>query len=73
MKKKLGAQIWVKGAKIRPETRFFCHFLKFGLLVVLKIAYIDRLQHCITSSIGKTYEKKIGGIKFGPKRSKIGP
>ena len=57
------AQIWAKEAKIGPETFFFffCHFLKFGSLVFLEIAYKDSLRQCIRSSRGKTHEKK----KFG--------
>ena len=35
LKEKLAGEIWAKWAKIRPETRFFAHFLKFGLLVFL--------------------------------------
>ena len=31
-----------------PETKFFFyHFLKFGLLVLLEIAYNDSLQQCL--------------------------
>ena len=46
-----------KRAKIGPEN-FFCHFLKFGLLVYLEIAYNDSLHQCLTSSGGKILVKK---------------
>ena len=72
-KKVFGAQLWAKEAKIRSKTRFFCHLLQFGLLVYLEIAYNDSLQQCITSSRGKTHEKKKFGKKFGPKQAKIRP
>ena len=52
-------------AKIGPKTRF-CHFVKFGLLVFLEIAYSDSFQQCIISSRVKTH-KKNWGEKFGPK------
>ena len=39
---------------------FFCHFLKFGSLVFLEIAYNDSLQQCMISSRGKTHEKNFG-------------
>ena len=42
---------------VADEARFFfkknwvfCHFLKFGLLVFLAIAYNDSLERCLTSS-----------------------
>ena len=38
----------------------FCHFLKFGSLVFLEIAYNDSLQQCITSSRGKILKKSFG-------------
>ena len=53
-------QISAKGSKIGLETRFFCHFLKFGSLVFLEIAYSDSLQQCITTRRGKTHEKIFG-------------
>ena len=54
-----GAQISGKRAKIRSETRFFCHFLKFDSLVFLEIVYTDSFQQCITSSRGQVGQKKI--------------
>ena len=69
--KKLAARIWVKWAKIRTKTRFFCHFLRFGSLVFLENAYNDNLQQFLTSSRGKSYEKKNflrGGANLGQRR-----
>ena len=57
MKKNFGAQIWLKGTKIGPETSFFYHFLKFGLLIFVAIAYNDSLQQCVTCSRSKILEK----------------
>ena len=54
-----GTQIWSKVAKIGPETRFFSHFLKFGSLVFLEIAYNHSLQQCLT------YRNKIHKKNFG--------
>ena len=59
-KKNFEAQFWVKGAKIGSETRFFCHFLKFGSSVFHEIVYNDSLQQSITSSRRKTHEKIFG-------------
>ena len=39
----------------------------YGSLVFLKIPSDDSLEHCLTTASSKTYEKKIGGPKFGPK------
>ena len=64
MKKKC-AQIWFKGAKISPETRFFYHFLKFGSLVFLEITYSDSLQECLTCSRGEIHEKNFWGPNLG--------
>ena len=36
---------------------FSCHFLDFGSLAFLDIAYNDSLQQCLTSSRCKVYEK----------------
>ena len=71
-KKKLMARMWAEWAKIGSEIRFFCHFLWFGSLVSLKIAYTEGLQLDITSSRGKTHKKKLG-IKSGTKWAKIRP
>ena len=55
------------------QNQVFCHFLKFGSLVFLEIAYNDRLQHYVTCSRGKIYQKKIWaqiwskGTKIRPK------
>ena len=40
---------------------FFCHFLKFGSLVFLEIAYNDSVKQCVTSSRGKIHKKVFGG------------
>ena len=55
-KKKMAARIGPKGSK----TSFFCHFLKFGSLVFLEIAYNDNLQQCLTSSRGKDEKNFVG-------------
>ena len=53
------------------RTDFFAIFS--SLLVPLEIAYNDSLQQCLTSnknlttSRGKTHEKKFGAPKLGPK------
>ena len=49
-----GAQIWAKDAKIGLELSFLFHFLRFGSLVFLEIAYNDCLQQCVTSTRGET-------------------
>ena len=64
-KKNSEAQIWAKEAKIGPRTKFFRHFLKFSSLIFFEIAYGDHLQQCITSSRGKTHEKKFFGPNLG--------
>ena len=51
---------------------FFCHFLKFGSLVFLEIAYNDTLQQCLILSRSKIYEKN-WGPKFGAKGPKSVP
>ena len=73
-KKKIGSLNWVKWAKIRHKTRgLFCHFLQFGLLVFLEIAYSDSLEQCITSTRGKTHEKSFLELTLGQNRPKPGP
>ena len=67
----LGAQIQAKRPKLGPKLSF-CHFLKFGSLVFLEIAYNGSLQQRLTSSKGKTH-KKILGTKLWSKRPKIRP
>ena len=57
-KKNWGGQIWAKQTKIRSKISFFCHFLKFGSLVFLQIAQDDSLEHCLTTSRGKTCKEK---------------
>ena len=54
----------LKQAKIRPETRFSCHFFKLASLVFLEITYNDTLQQCRTSSRGKIYKEIFGSLVF---------
>ena len=39
-----GTKFWPKRVKIGPEASFFCHFLKFGVLAFLEIAYNDKAE-----------------------------
>ena len=55
-----------------PETRFFCHFIKFGALFFLGIEYNDSLQQFLTSSRCKIHEKSFGA-QIWAKGSKIRP
>ena len=68
----LEGHIWAKGAKIRPETIFFCHFLKFSFLVFLEVTYHDSLQQCLTSSRNNIQEKNVVH-QIWAKAAKIGP
>ena len=54
-------------AAIGPKIRFFVIFLKFGPLVFLEIAQEDSLEHCLTTSKGKTHGKNFGRPKLYPK------
>ena len=58
-KKKIGTPNF---GQVRPKTRFFCHFLKFGSLVFLGKEYNDSLQQFLTPS-GVKIHKKIFGAK----------
>ena len=58
MKKIWGAQILGKRVKIGPKA-IFCHFLKFGSLIILSVAYDDSLEQCLTTSKGKINKKKL--------------
>ena len=69
-KKNFGDQIW---AKVEYKTRFFCHFLRFGSLVFLEIAYNDSLQQCITPSRGKNHKKIFWEPNLGQKGAKSDP
>ena len=61
------AQIWAKQAKIRSKISFFfIHFPKFVSLVFLEVAYSDSLEHCLTTSRGKTHEKSFGVPSWVP-------
>ena len=48
----------------QAQNEVFCHFLEFGSLVFLDIAYNDSLKQCLTSSKCKTHEKNFGGPNF---------
>ena len=58
--------MWAKGTKIGTEIVFH-HFLKFGYLVFLYIEQDDSLEQCLTTSRGKTNEKKLGCLILSPK------
>ena len=47
------------------QNEFFCHFLKFGSYVFLKIEYDDSLRQYLIFYRGKTHEKKVWGSNFG--------
>ena len=51
------------------RNQVFCHFLKFGSLIFLEIAYNDSLQQCLECSRSKIYEKNF----WGPNLPKIDP
>ena len=53
--------------------RVFCHFLEFGSLVFLEIAYNDSLQQFLPSSAGKTHESIFGGPNLGQTSQNWGP
>ena len=53
------------------EPDFF-HFLKFGSLVFLEIAYSESLQQCLASSTGKIHEKYFCA-QISVERAKIRP
>ena len=72
-KKSLAARLWVKWVKIGPETRFFCHFIKFGSLVVLEVAFNNNWRQCLRSIRGKIFEKMFLKPKFAPKGPKSSP
>ena len=68
-----GPKFGPKVPKSGPKLVLFLHFLKFGSLVFLEIAYKDSLQQCITSSRGKTYKKFLGGLNFDQNGPNSGP
>ena len=51
MKKVLEA----KQAKIGPKITFFCHFPKFGSLVLQQIEEDDSLEQCLTTNVKKSF------------------
>ena len=73
MKKKLGWGGANQGERVQNQSQnffFFFHFLKFGSVVFLKIAYNDSLQQCITFCRCKTSKKVFG--RAGKIWAKIG-
>ena len=69
-KKFLAARIWAQQGQV--GSKVFCYFLEFGSYVFLAIAYNDRFRQFLTSSRGKTHEKKSWETKFGPNVPKSG-
>ena len=59
-KKNWRPEIGPNGSKSGSKLVFFCHFLRFGSLVFIEIAYNDSLHQCITSSRVKAHEKNLG-------------
>ena len=63
--------------RVTVEARFlkniFRHFLEFGSLVFLQIAYGNSWQQCMAFSRGKTHEKTFLGPNFGPNKPKLEP
>ena len=61
-----GEKKWQPGFGPESDLKlvFFCHFLKFGSLVLLEIAYNDSLQQCLTSSRGKIHYKNFCDPNF---------
>ena len=70
--KKFSIQIWVKSVKIGSKIKFFCHFLKFGVLVIFSIGQNDSLEHFLITNRGETHTKN-WEPKFGPNGPKMGP
>ena len=68
-KKKSGLNLGPMGLN-QAQDKVFCHFLDFGSLVFLEIAYSDSLQQCPTFSKGKTH-KKMFGAQIRVRRAKI--
>ena len=66
MKKNLGPIFFQRGQN-RSQNQVFYHFLKYGSLVFLQIAYNDSLQQYLTCSPGKIREKTFWGPKSVPK------
>ena len=49
----------------QTQNEVFRHFLEFGSLIFLEIAYNDSLQQCLTSNKGKTRGKYFWGSNLG--------
>ena len=59
-KKKIGGPNLGQIGQYRAQNYIFCHIIKSGLLIFREIASDDSLEHCLTSSRGKTHGKKLG-------------
>ena len=73
MKKILEPKFGPKRPKSVLKPVFSSHFLKFGSLVFLEVAYNDSLQICLAFRRGKIHEKNFGGPNLwqrGQKRPK---
>ena len=58
--KKNGGLNWGPTGLNQSQIEVFRHFLKFGSYVFHGIAYDDSPRQFLTSSGGKTHEKKLG-------------
>ena len=68
----MGPEFGLNGPKLCPNNTF-CYFIELESSVFLEFAYNDSLRQHVTSSRGKTHEKKICGLKFGLSGPKLGP
>ena len=71
--KEFGGPNLVPTGQNQAQNEIFTHFLKFGLCAFLEIEYDDSFRQYLTSSRGKTHEKKNLGPKFWPNSKKSGP
>ena len=69
--KNLGGQNLGKTSQNWARNQVFRHFLEFGSLAFLEIAYNDSLQQCITSRRDKNYEKNLRDSNLDQNRPKI--
>ena len=63
--KKIGGSNFGQVDQNRARNWISCHFLKFGSLVFLEIAYNDSLQQFLTFSRSKICEKSFWGPSLG--------
>ena len=66
-----GDQVWAKGSKIGPKTRFLPFFQVWFISFPWNCS--DSLQQWMTSSSGKTSEKSFWGPTLGQNVPKPGP